>query len=84
MDKSELILQELHALKKIMSNIEYRLAALMSDNYGVKEVAAELGVSKSTVYKIPKEQLPYNKQGKFKVYKKEVVLEYKAAITHAA
>ena len=84
MDKSELILQELKTLKKISSSIEYRLAALMSEEYGVKEVASELRLSESAVYKIPKEILRFDKQGKFRVYKKGTVLDYKAAITKAA
>ena len=84
MDKSELISQELKKLKMISSSIEFRLAALMSDEYGVREVASELRLSESAVYKIPKEKLPFNKQGKFRVYKKGTVLDYKAVITKAA
>jgi hypothetical protein len=68
------------AIKKDIAELNNKLNTLLLTEYGVKEVATEIGVSESLIYKLPYSDLKYVKRGKFRVYSKEDVLRYKKSL----
>jgi len=76
------IYKKLHAIHKEVRDLNNKLNLLFAQQYGVGEVAAELRLARGSVYKIDPLKLPYFKRGKFRVYKKEDVLEYKKSLEY--
>lgn len=67
-------------LKKVykeLKEVKNRMNHLFLQEYSLREVAAELKLSESTLYKIDPIKLPYFKRGKFRVYQREDVIQYK-------
>jgi len=76
--KKDKIRKKLDAVHSEIRDINHKLNTLFFMEYGVREVAAELRLSRSTIYKIDPFKLPYRKRGKFRIYLKEDVIKYKS------
>jgi len=72
--------RKLNAIHGEVRDMNNKLNTLFIMEYGVKEVAAELSLSRSSVYKIDPLKLPFRKRGKFRIYQKDDVLAYKASL----
>lgn len=69
--------RKLNAIHGEVRDMNNKLNTLLYLEYGVAEVAAELNLSRGSIYKIDPLKLPFRKRGKFRIYKKEDVLKYK-------
>lgn len=69
--------RKLNNILSEIRDISHKLNTLLIVEYGVPEVAAELNLSSSSVYKISPLELPFFKRGKFRRYRREDVLLYK-------
>ena len=78
--KIDAIHKSVLVIKKDLAELNNKLNTLLMIEYGVKEVASELHVLASLIYKLSHEQLPFVKRGKFRIYKKEDVLLYKKSL----
>jgi len=83
MKKSELK-KIVKTMSRDITDIKNKLNSFLLEEFNHKEVATELKLSESTIYKIDPMKLPFFKRGKFRIYRKDDVLEYKRNLEMSA
>ena len=73
-DKDQVMLEKIY---RELQDVKNRLNHFFLEELNLKETAIELKLSESTLYKLDPLKLPFFKRGKFRIYRKVDILEYK-------